>query len=110
MNELSRSMEFEKAAVLRDRIRSIKRLESKQVIVLSPDVNRDIIAYSELENEVCFSVMHIRQGKLLFQDTVFMTDSAEDIIGVFIERYYQQKDMIPKEIAVSRLPGHHMSF
>ena len=107
MNELSESMEFEKAAVLRDRIRSIKRLESKQVIVLSPDVNRDIIAYSELENEVCFSVMHIRQGKLLFQDTVFMTDSAEDIIGVFIERYYQQKDMIPKEIAVSRLPGTH---
>ena len=107
MNGLSESMEFEKAAVLRDRIRSIKRLESKQVIVLSPEVNRDIIAFSELENEVCFSVMHIRQGKLLFQDTVFMTDSAEDIIGVFIERYYQQKDIIPKEIAVSKLPAAH---
>lgn len=104
MQRLSDEMNFEKAAVLRDRIKSIKRLESKQVIVLSPDVNRDVIAYSELEGEICFSVMHLRQGKLLFQDTVFMTDNADDITGVFIERYYQQKDIIPKEIALECLP------
>lgn len=107
MQQCSENLNFEKAAVLRDRITSIKRLESKQVIVLSPDVNRDIIAYSELEGEVCFSVMHIRQGKLLFQDTVFMSDYADDITGVFIERYYQQKDIVPKEIALNRLPESH---
>lgn len=103
----SKDLNFEKAAVLRDRIDSIKRLESKQIIVLSPDVNRDIIAHSELEDEICFSVMHIRQGKLLFQDTVFISDSSDDIIGVFIERYYQQKDIIPKEIAVEHMPKSH---
>lgn len=108
MQRLSDEMNFEKAAVLRDRIKSIKRLESKQVIVLSPDVNRDVIAYSELEGEICFSVMHLRQGKLLFQDTVFMTDNADDITGVFIERYYQQKDIIPKEIALECLPESHV--
>ena len=107
MKNCSESMDFEKAAVLRDRIKSIQRLESKQVIVLAPNVNRDIIAYSVLENEVCFSVMHIRQGKLLFQDTVFTTGSSEDITGVFIERYYQQKDIIPKEIIVEHLPDSH---
>jgi len=104
MQEFSENMEFEKAAVLRDRIESIKRLESKQIVVLGPNIDRDIIAFSVLEGEVCFSVMHIRNGKLLFQDTVFLTDFSDDIMGVFIERYYQQKDMIPKEIAVMKLP------
>ena len=104
MLHFSENLEFEKAATLRDRIESIKRLESKQIIVLAPHVDRDIVAYSELEGEVCFSVMHIRNGKLIFQDTVFLTDSSEDIMSIFIERYYQQKDIIPKEIAVMTLP------
>ncbi len=107
MLEHSENMEFEKAAVIRDRINSIKRLESKQVIVLAADVDRDIIAYSELENEICFSVMHIRGGKLLYQDTVFVTDETEDIIGDFIEQYYISDDMIPKEIAVDTLPSSY---
>ncbi len=107
MLEYSRDMGFEKAAVIRDRINSIKRLESKQVIVLAADVDRDIIAYSKLENEICFSVMHIRNGKLIYQDTVFITDETEDIIGDFIEQYYVSDEMIPKEIAVDSLPLSH---
>ena len=104
MIEYSENLEFEKAAAIRDRINSIKRLESKQIIVTSPNVNRDIIAFSVLDNDVCFSVMHIRNGKLLFQDTLFLTSVDQNIMDVFIERYYQQKDMIPKEIIVSVLP------
>lgn len=100
----SENLEFEKAALLRDRINSIKRLESKQIIVTSPTVNRDVIAYSVLDSDICFSVMHIRSGKLIFQDTLFLTDIEEDAMGVFIERYYQQKEIIPKEIVVSDLP------
>ncbi len=104
MLEYSENMEFEKAAAIRDRINSIKRLESKQVIVFSANVDRDIIAMSQLEDEVCFSIMHIRGGKLIFQDTVFLTDTAPDIFGEFIERYYTCDDMIPKEIVVEKVP------
>jgi len=104
MLEYAENMEFEKAAVIRDRINSINRLESKQVIVLSTDVDRDIIAHSVLEDEVCFSVMHIRGGKLLFQDTVFVGENAHDIFGTFIEQYYTLDDMIPKDIAVEVMP------
>ena len=104
MIDAAESLQFETAALLRDRINSIKRLESKQVIVTSPNVNRDVIAYSELDGEFCFSVMHIRLGKLLFQDTFFVSESDDDLMGVFIERYYKQPDMIPKEIAVMKLP------
>lgn len=106
MYTLSENMEFEKAAVIRDRINSIKRLESKQVIVLSSNIDRDFIATSVLENEICFSVMHIRGGKLLYQDTVFIKDDDLDIFGVFIEQYYLSDDMIPNEIAVETLPEY----
>lgn len=107
MMEHSERMEYEKAAAVRDRIKSIERLEARQVIVLSPDVDRDVINGSGLEGELCFSVMHIRRGKLLFQDTQFLTDGDDDALGVFIERYYQQKDMVPKEIVVPQLPESH---
>ncbi len=104
MLEYSENMEFEKAAIIRDRINSINRLESKQIIVLSTDVDRDVIAYSTLEDEICFSVMHIRGGKLIYQDTVFVNEEAEDMIGEFIGQYYENDDMIPKEISVEILP------
>ncbi len=104
MSYYSMNLEFEKASKYRDKIRSIERLEAKQVIVLSPDINRDIIAYSTLEEDVCFSVMHIRRGKLLFQDTVFLNGVTDDLTGSFIEQYYQKSDIIPKEICVIELP------
>lgn len=100
---LSNDFEFEKAAVYRDKIKSIRRLEEKQVILFAPEVNRDVIAYSVLDNEVCFSVIHIRNGKLLYNDTAFLTEGTDELMRAFIERYYQQND-IPKEIAVMVLP------
>ncbi len=104
MQGYSDSFEFEKAAIIRDKINSIKRLESKQIIVFNSNVERDIIAYSTLEDEVCFSVMHIRAGKLIFQDTLFVTGDAPDLMGEFIERYYTSDDIIPNEIVVEVLP------
>lgn len=105
MLEYSENMEFEKAAIIRDRINSINRLEAKQIIVLAADVDRDVIAYSTLEDEICFSIMHIRGGKLIYQDTVFVNEETEDIIGEFVEQYYENDDMIPKEISVERMPA-----
>lgn len=104
MSDCAEQLQFEKAALIRDRINSIKRLESKQVIVTSPTVNRDVIAFSELDGEICFSVMHIRNGKLLFQDTFFVSDTEDDLVGVFIQRYYRLPEMIPKDIAVDVMP------
>lgn len=104
MQTYSEELEFEKAGQYRDKIHSIKKLEQKQVIMFSPEVSRDIIAYSILENDVCFSVAHIRTGRLIFQDTVFLSEISDDLTGVFIERYYQDNDMIPKEIAVMTMP------
>lgn len=106
MQNFSDSFEFEQAAKIRDRINSIKRLESKQIIVFNSNVERDIIAYSTLENEVCFSVMHIRAGKLIYQDTLFITGESSDLMGEFIERYYSSDDIIPQEIVVEVLPEH----
>lgn len=104
MQKYSDELEFEKAGQYRDKIQSIKKLEQKQVIMFAPDVSRDIIAYSILDNDVCFSVAHIRTGRLIFQDTVFLTENSDDLMGVFIERYYQDNDMIPKEVAVMTMP------
>ena len=106
MYTLSENMEFEKAAIVRDRINSIKRLESKQIIVLSSNIDRDIVTHSVLEDEICFSVMHIRGGKLLYQDTVFIKDEDTDIFGIFMEQYYLSDDMIPSDIAVEILPEY----
>lgn len=106
MQQYSNACEFEKAAQIRDRINSINRLESKQIIVFKANVERDIIAFSTLEDEVCFSVMNIRAGKLVFQDTLFISSAngEQDLMGEFIKRYYTNDDIIPNEIIVETLP------
>lgn len=102
MNICAENLDFEKAAQLRDKIKSIRKLDANQIIVFDPNVNKDIIAYSTLEDTVCFSVMLIRGGKLLLQDTRFVKNSevGESIMQQFLQRYYFNSDRVPPEIVI----------
>ena len=102
MNQCAQNLDFERAAQLRDKIKSIRKLDANQIIVFDPNINKDIIAYSTLEDTVCFSVMVIRAGKLLFQDTRFVKNSeiGDNLIQQFIQRYYFNSDRVPPEIVL----------
>ena len=97
MKEASSNLEFEKAAIYRDEIESIKYITNKQFVQFQNSENEDII----VSKENIVVIFRIRDGKLLSKNHFFMTDT-EDIISNFIKQFYTSVSYIPSTIYLDK--------
>ena len=104
MEESSEGLEFERAAVLRDQIRSIERVAEEQRIKVdsNPIGEADVIAMAQGTDETWVEVFFIRHGKLIGRDHFFMEGTQDDspslVLGQFIKQFYQTALVIPPKI------------
>ena len=103
MAEAASNEEFEKAAVIRDQIASIEEIMEKQFVdLVDDDLDQDVIAIAQGENEVIVIIMPIRNGKIVGRDDFLMSgsqyDSSSEILFAFIQQYYGYNRHIPKQI------------
>ena len=104
MGESSEGLEFERAAVLRDQIRSIERVAEEQRIKVdsNPIGDADVIAMAQGTDETWVEVFFIRHGKLIGRDHFFMEGTQDDssslVLGQFIKQFYQTALVIPPKI------------
>lgn len=107
MEEKSMNLEFEKAAQIRDQIKSIKAVIEKQKIVTDGIDNQDVIALARGFGQVCVQVFTIRNGKLIGRENFFLNASEKnsrgEIYEFFLKHYYSEQDFIPKEILIEQL-------
>ena len=80
MQKASENLEFEKAALLRDRIRAIEKASASQKILDNEFQNADIIALADNQDRCCISVLVYRNGRLQDKISFEMTDYAEDSV------------------------------
>ncbi|MDR1687671.1 MAG: excinuclease ABC subunit UvrC [Clostridiales bacterium] len=102
MAQLAEDMMFEKAAVLRDKISSIKKIRERQKADALNNAEQDVVAFAHGETESLFYVFFIRAGKITGSEH-FMADKTEDstkeeIMTAFIKQFYNDTSFIPKEI------------
>ncbi|MGN1185703.1 MAG: excinuclease ABC subunit UvrC [Methanobrevibacter wolinii] len=105
MKEASQNMEFEKAAVLRDQIKSIEEVMVKQFVdELDDDLDQDIIASSENKDTTIIVVLSIRKGKIISKDDYLMDNTKNqdisEVLYSFIQQYYGINRHIPKELII----------
>ena len=104
MEKAAESLEFERAAVLRDRMRSVQRVAEEQRIKVdaNPISDMDVIALAQGENETWVEVFFIRHNKLIGRDHFFMEGTQDDtpglVLGQFIKQFYQSASVIPPRI------------
>ncbi|MCI0780843.1 MAG: excinuclease ABC subunit UvrC [Chloroflexi bacterium] len=104
MEKAAESLEFERAAVLRDRMRSVQRVAEEQRIKVdaNPISDMDVIALAQGENETWVEVFFIRHNKLIGRDHFFMEGTQDDtpglVLGQFIKQFYQSASAIPPRI------------
>lgn len=101
MQAASAELDFEKAAVWRDRLEDLMRLQEKQVAVLTQDFNGDVIGLARNSIEVCVQKLEIRNGRIAGTSTYFLDAAAntdEEIISAFIVQYYGNASYIPRVI------------
>ncbi len=106
MQQAVENLEFEKAAVLRDKIFSIENLLSKQRVLSQNEIDKDVIAMVEENNTAAIQLLYIRGGRLVGQRRFYIDESVhsdqEESIGAFIKEYYNQTDEIPEEIIIQQ--------
>lgn len=105
MEDASESLEFEKAATIRDRIKAIEAISEKQKIITPKAGDEDYIDVYSDDKNTSIQIFFHRDGKILGREH-FMIDntaagSKAEIIHEFILSFYGGTAQIPKNIYVS---------
>jgi excinuclease ABC subunit C len=106
MEQAAENLEFEKAAMLRDRIAAVKKAAEKQKIINSGVDSADIIGIAEYYDGVYVSVLMYRENRL-YDKAVFELEKAapdEDILEQFMQNFYFGKEDIPKTVIIDHIP------
>ncbi|MBR6504718.1 MAG: excinuclease ABC subunit UvrC [Clostridia bacterium] len=102
IKEASQKLEFEKAAILRDKKIAIERVSEKQKVSNISENNIDIIGIAKNEFEVCIELFFVRSSKMIDRKHYFFSDltqmSEKDILSEFIKQYYLENLNIPSKI------------
>jgi excinuclease ABC subunit C len=99
MKQASEALDFEKAALLRDRIRAVERVIEGQRIATTVRGEQDIIAFSQDRNQAYVQVFFVRGGKLVGRESFILEgtrfEEPSQIMTSFIKQFYAQAPHIP---------------
>lgn len=103
MGNASRSLDYERAALMRDFIESIEMIEQQADPVEFSEESRDYIACWIEDNLCTFSIFQIRSGRIsgrnLFRTRVYSDE--EDAFTEFFLHYYTGSTSLPEKIYIS---------
>ncbi len=109
MNEAASSLEFERAARLRDRLASVNKVIARQQMVGSREEDFDVVGLAEDELEAAVQVFFVRRGQVMGRKG-FVLDKVEDLtrpelIGRILEGLYENETSeIPPQILLPDEP------
>ncbi|MCL2372052.1 MAG: excinuclease ABC subunit UvrC [Defluviitaleaceae bacterium] len=113
MAAAAESLEFEKAADLRDTISALEMLTEKQKVETGGD-DRDIIAMAKKDDEALMQIFFLRDGKLSGREHYIMgidqSTKDGDIMAAFIKQFYSEAAFIPKELSLICKPAEQDSI
>jgi excinuclease ABC subunit C len=104
MLEASESLQFERAAVLRDQVRAIDSVTQNQKVVSAGDEDADVIALANDQGEVWVELFKIRKGKLIGREHFLMeggeAQEEPQLVEEFIQQFYDATPDIPRTLIV----------
>ncbi len=102
MADASESMEYERAAVIRDQIRAVEKVTERQRVVDAALKDQDIIAFARSNGDACVEVFFVRGGKLIGREHFLLEgtkdEEAEQIMTSFVTQFYDSAAFVPPEI------------
>ena len=96
----SDTLNFELAATLRDRLRSIEALSQRQLVTAGTLADTDVIGFAQTESVACFTILHFSNGNLLDKEyeCFASTDEPEAAVSSLLKQYYFNREFAPKQI------------
>ncbi len=104
IKQASDSMQYEKAAYLRDKKLAIEAITERQKVSNISENDIDVIGISRNNFKICVEIFFIRKSKMQGREHYFI-DNLEDetdreILSSFIKQYYIDKTPLPNKIMV----------
>ena len=92
MNEAAARLEFEKAGVLRDRLRALEAVLVRQRVVSGRNEDQDIVALARSGEVASAAVLLVREGRLIGQEQFSLAGAADksdaEVVLGFLKQYY----------------------
>ena len=94
------NLDFELAAALRDRLKAVETLGTKQLVTAGTLADTDVVGYAETEAKACFAVLHFSDGNLLDKDyEVFpVPDDKNEAVSSLLKQFYLSRGLAPKRV------------
>ena len=110
MQAASDALDFETAAVFRDRIRALTQIQASQEINIASVGEADVIAVHQDGGQTCVEVFFFRSGQNYGNRTYFPVRAgaaeAAEVLTAFLGQFYENKH-VPRRVVVSHdLPEH----
>ncbi|MEM7531098.1 MAG: excinuclease ABC subunit UvrC [Chloroflexota bacterium] len=115
MERAAENLQFELAALYRDRLKAAQRIREQQKIVSTRIEDADYIgvAQDERTGDTAVEVLNVRSGRLIGREH-FILEGADMpqadvnqqgmLVGVFIQQFYDGAAFIPNSILVQAMP------
>lgn len=117
MEHAADQLDFERAALIRDRIRAARHIVQQQHLIGTQPVDEDYVATARDPDtqDAVVQIMAVRQGRLTGRDHFLLTgqDLAErpdaerrrsHLIGAFLQQHYAGAAFVPPTILVQAMP------
>lgn len=108
MDEAAARLQFEQAAVCRDRIQSLRQVQEKQFVSSSKGEDVDIVIAVRDAGQLCVNLAMVRGGRHLGDRPMFASAGdgtlAEEGADAFLRQHYSVHP-VPPRILVSPAPG-----
>jgi excinuclease ABC subunit C len=106
MEEASENLDFERAAMLRDRLAALDAITKDQRVFQKIERDVDAVGVYSQAGETCIRKIELRSGRIVGSSTYFMSGdlpSVTELITGFITQYYPDTANIPPIVLVPKL-------
>lgn len=104
MARAAEQMEYERAAQIRDQLRSIERTVERQMVATTRQEDVDIFGIARDGDQACVQVFFVRGTQMIGRDTFVLEgvrDESDDaVLTNFLLQYYEGAQYIPKLVAM----------
>lgn len=112
MEKASEQLDFEKAALYRDQIAALRKVQEKQYITADGESDLDVIAGVIRGGSSCVQVFNVRGGLNLGNKSYFpkltVHTTVDEMLAAFVAQYYIGKTglrILPSEILLNETPA-----
>jgi excinuclease ABC subunit C len=104
MHELAEQLRFEDATIERERLERLREYVSKQKVVTTDSMDRDVFGMARIGSQACTVVFTVRDGKLVGKRHFLASDVPDggdaELLRSTLEQWYLDADSYPDEVLI----------